>query len=83
MRGQRRGLRFAAAAFYTDINNLQVTADAGTCSSRVVFNVPKAHTMGVEVELRLRAGRRARPVDRRQLRRGEVRFRRHHRRRRR
>lgn len=43
--------RLSGAAFYTDINNLQVTADAGSCSSRVVFNVPKAHTMGVEVEL--------------------------------
>jgi outer membrane receptor protein involved in Fe transport len=51
VRGQRSGLNFAAAAFYTDISNLQVTADAGTCSSRVVFNVPKAHTMGIEAEL--------------------------------
>ena len=48
---QRRGLRFSAAAFYTDISNLQVTLDAGSCSSRVVFNVPEAHTMGVEAEL--------------------------------
>jgi outer membrane receptor protein involved in Fe transport len=46
-----RGLSFNAAAFYNDIKNLQVTADAGSCSSRVVFNVPKAHTMGVEAEL--------------------------------
>lgn len=45
------GLRFAAAAFYTDIRNLQVTLDAGSCSSRVVFNVPKAHSMGIEAEL--------------------------------
>jgi iron complex outermembrane receptor protein len=45
------GLTFAAAAFYTDIRNLQVTVDAGSCSSRVVFNVPKAHTMGIEAEL--------------------------------
>ncbi|MGQ0590431.1 MAG: TonB-dependent receptor [Sphingosinicella sp.] len=51
VRAQRRGLSFAAAAFYTDINNLQVTLDAGTCSSRIVFNVPSAHTMGVEAEL--------------------------------
>jgi len=51
VRGQRRGLNFAAAAFYTDISNLQVTADAGSCSSRVVFNVPEAHTMGIEAEL--------------------------------
>jgi len=46
-----RGLRFNAAAFYTDIKNLQTTLDAGSCSSRVVFNVPKAHTMGLEAEL--------------------------------
>jgi outer membrane receptor protein involved in Fe transport len=51
VRGRRGGINFAAAGFYTDISNLQVTADAGTCSSRVVFNVPSAHTMGVEFEL--------------------------------
>jgi len=51
VRGRQRGITFHAAAFYTDISNLQVTADAGTCSSRVVFNVPKAHTMGVEFEI--------------------------------
>ena len=50
-RGEGRGLNFAAAAFYTDISNLQVTADAGSCSSRVVFNVPKAHTQGIELEM--------------------------------
>ncbi|MGZ8306713.1 MAG: TonB-dependent receptor [Allosphingosinicella sp.] len=42
-----------AAAFYTDISNLQVTADAGSCSSRVVFNAD-AHTMGVEFEISAR-----------------------------
>jgi iron complex outermembrane receptor protein len=45
-----------AAAFYTDISNLQVTADAGSCSSRVVFNAD-AHTMGVEFELSARPTR--------------------------
>ncbi len=50
VRSQSRNVSFSAAAFYTDISNLQVTADAGTCSSRVVFNVPEAHTMGVELE---------------------------------
>jgi iron complex outermembrane receptor protein len=50
---QRRGLTFNAAAFYTDIENLQVTLDAGTCSSRIVFNVPKAHTRGIEAEVAL------------------------------
>ncbi len=48
---QGRGFTFNAAAFYSDISNLQVTADAGSCSSRVVFNVPKAHSQGVEFEL--------------------------------
>ncbi|HWU79479.1 MAG TPA: TonB-dependent receptor [Caulobacter sp.] len=43
-----------AAAFYTDIKNLQTTLDAGSCSSRVVFNVPKAHTKGVEAEVTAR-----------------------------
>lgn len=44
------GIRFNAAVFYTDISNLQVTLDAGSCSSRVSFNVPKSHTQGVELE---------------------------------
>ena len=38
------------AVFHTKIKDLQVTLDAGSCSSRIVFNVPKAHTTGVEVE---------------------------------
>ena len=48
---QGNGFTFNAAGFYNDIKNLQVTLDAGSCSSRVVFNVPKAHTMGIEAEL--------------------------------
>ena len=51
---QTKGITFNAAAFYTDISNLQVTADAGSCSSRVVFNVPKAHSQGIEFELSAR-----------------------------
>lgn len=39
------------AGFYNDVKNLQVTLDAGSCSSRISFNVPDAHTMGVEWEL--------------------------------
>jgi iron complex outermembrane receptor protein len=46
-----RGINFNAAAFYTDISNLQTTLDAGSCSSRIVFNVDKAHTMGLEFEV--------------------------------
>ncbi|WP_332102839.1 TonB-dependent receptor [Kineobactrum salinum] len=44
-------IRFNAALFYTDIEDLQVTLDAGSCSSRISFNVPEAHTLGVEWEL--------------------------------
>ena len=51
VKAQRGGIRFNAAAFYTDISNLQVTLDAGSCSSRISFNVPKAHTAGFEWEL--------------------------------
>jgi outer membrane receptor protein involved in Fe transport len=45
------GVTFNAAAFYSDISDLQVTLDAGSCSSRVSFNVDSAHTAGVEFEL--------------------------------
>ncbi len=48
---QARGITFNTAAFYNDISNLQVTLDAGSCSSRIVFNVEKAHTLGLEFEL--------------------------------
>ena len=37
--------------FYSDIKDLQATTTAGTCSSRIVFNVPKARSDGVEAEL--------------------------------
>ena len=47
----KHGVTFNAAAFYNDIKNLQVTLDAGSCSSRIVFNVPKAHAEGIEAEL--------------------------------
>jgi iron complex outermembrane recepter protein len=39
------------AAFYADIKNLQATVTAGSCSSRVIFNVPKARSAGAELEL--------------------------------
>lgn len=47
----RPGMRFNAAVFHTRMKDLQVTLDAGSCSSRVVFNVPKAHSSGVELEM--------------------------------
>jgi iron complex outermembrane receptor protein len=39
-----------ASLFYSDIKDLQATVNAGTCSSRLIFNVPEAHSTGVEVE---------------------------------
>jgi len=42
---------FNAAVFYSDIEDLQANVDAGNCSSRIVVNVPEAHTFGVEAEL--------------------------------
>ncbi len=41
---------FNVSAFYTDIKNLQATETAGSCSSRVVLNVPKARSQGFEAE---------------------------------
>ncbi len=41
---------FNVAGFYMDISDLQATVTAGSCSSRVVFNVPDARSTGIEVE---------------------------------
>ena len=41
---------FNASAYYMDIENLQATVTAGTCSSRIIMNVPSARTAGVEAE---------------------------------
>ena len=57
VKSQFGGITFNAAAFYTDIKDLQVTLDAGSCSSRIVFNVPKAHTRASSSSCR------AEPVD--------------------
>ena len=48
---KKNGFTFNVAGFYNDISDLQVTLDAGSCSSRVVFNVPDAHSVGVEYEV--------------------------------
>jgi len=50
-KAQTGNVTFNSAVFYNDISDLQVTLDAGTCSSRVVFNVPDAHSAGLEWEL--------------------------------
>ena len=45
---------FQLAGFYADISNLQVTLDAGSCSSRISFNVEGAHSAGAELEVAMR-----------------------------
>ncbi|NJO13285.1 MAG: TonB-dependent receptor [Gammaproteobacteria bacterium] len=42
---------FNTAIFFSDIKDLQANVDAGSCSSRIVVNVPEAHSLGAEVEL--------------------------------
>ncbi|HKF97530.1 MAG TPA: TonB-dependent receptor, partial [Steroidobacteraceae bacterium] len=42
---------FNLDVFYSDIKDLQATTTAGSCSSRIVFNVPTARSAGVEMEL--------------------------------
>jgi iron complex outermembrane receptor protein len=44
---------FNAAVFFTDIKDIQVVADAGTCSSRIILN-GQARSQGAEFELFLR-----------------------------
>ena len=41
---------FNVALYNIDIHDLQATVTAGSCSSRVIFNVPKARSRGLEVE---------------------------------
>ena len=48
---QGKGFYANVAGFYNEIQDLQVTLDAGSCSSRIVFNVEEAHTMGIEAEV--------------------------------
>jgi iron complex outermembrane receptor protein len=41
---------FGMSAFYEDLHDLQVTVTAGSCSSRLIFNVPHARSVGGELE---------------------------------
>jgi len=41
------------AAFLMDVHDLQATVTAGSCSSRLIFNVPKARSQGFEAEFEL------------------------------
>ena len=42
---------FNIAAFMMDITDLQATITAGSCSSRLVFNVPESQSQGFEIEV--------------------------------
>jgi iron complex outermembrane recepter protein len=42
---------FNIDVFYNDIKDLQATTTAGSCSSRIIFNVPTARSEGIEMEL--------------------------------
>lgn len=44
-----RGI-FNATVYYMDIEDLQATVTAGSCSSRIILNVPKARSAGIEAE---------------------------------
>ncbi len=44
---------FNVAAYHAEIENLQAILTAGSCSSRIVLNVPKAQSTGGELELAL------------------------------
>ena len=39
------------SAFYMDIQDLQLTVTAGSCSSRLILNAPKARSEGIEAEV--------------------------------
>lgn len=41
---------FAMSLFHSKIDDLQTTVEAGSCSSRVIFNVPEATSTGIEFE---------------------------------
>src|SRR5258705_6401839 len=45
-----RRVTFNVSAFLSMIKDLQATTTAGTCSSRIVFNVPSARSQGLEAE---------------------------------
>jgi iron complex outermembrane receptor protein len=45
------------SAFHMDIRDLQLIVTAGSCSSRLVFNTPKAASQGLELELSMAPNR--------------------------
>ena len=43
--------------YYLDISDLQATVTAGSCSSRLIFNVPDSRSTGVELDFELAPNR--------------------------
>jgi len=43
--------QFNVSVYDSEIDDLQAVVLAGSCSSRLVINVPKAHSQGIEIEL--------------------------------
>jgi iron complex outermembrane receptor protein len=56
MRSADRRYTLNVSAFISEIKDLQATTTAGTCSSRIVFNVPTARSQGLEAEFYARPG---------------------------
>jgi iron complex outermembrane receptor protein len=48
---------FNVAVFYVDVSDLQATVTAGSCSSRLIYNVPKARSAGAEAEFEVAPNR--------------------------
>lgn len=48
--------RLSGAVFYAEIQDLQASIDAGTCSSRLIYNVDRAHSAGAEIEVESQIG---------------------------
>lgn len=44
-------VQVGGAVYYQKIKDLQATLDAGSCSSRVILNVPDASVLGAEIEV--------------------------------
>jgi iron complex outermembrane receptor protein len=48
---------FNVSLFYIDVQDLQATVTAGSCSSRLIYNVPEARSAGVEMEFEVAPSR--------------------------
>jgi iron complex outermembrane receptor protein len=48
---------FNVSLFYIDVQDLQATVTAGSCSSRLIYNVPESRSAGVEMEFEVAPSR--------------------------